>query len=83
MTAAYRPAHMRAKTQSGFRMYANASDRSRLGRIEDEQHMLDWVMELANSNRYGIPLCVWGIPIGKQPFLYMVAVHSGYFLRRQ
>ena len=46
VTAAYRPAHMRAKTQSGFRMYANASDRSRLGRIEDEQHMLDWVMEL-------------------------------------
>jgi hypothetical protein len=46
VTAAYRPAHMRAKTQAGFRMYANASDRSRLGRIEDEQHMLDWVMEL-------------------------------------
>ena len=46
VTAAYRPGHMRAKTQAGFRMYANASDRSRLGRIEDEQHMLDWVMEL-------------------------------------
>jgi hypothetical protein len=46
VTAAYRPGHMRAKTQAGFRMYANASDRSRLGRVEDEQHMLDWVMEL-------------------------------------
>jgi hypothetical protein len=46
VTAAYRPAHMRAKTQAGFRMFANASDRSRLGKVEDEQHMLDWVMEL-------------------------------------
>jgi hypothetical protein len=46
VTAAYRAGHMRAKTQAGFRMYANASDRSRLGRVEDEQHMLDWVMEL-------------------------------------
>ena len=46
VTAAYRPAHMRAKTQAGFRMYASASDRSRLGRVEDEQHLLDWVMEL-------------------------------------
>jgi hypothetical protein len=46
VTAAYRPAHMRAKTQAGFRMYANASDHSRLGKVEDEQHMLDWVMEL-------------------------------------
>jgi hypothetical protein len=46
VTAAYRSAHMRAKTQAGFRMYANAIDRSRLGRVEDEQHMLDWVMEL-------------------------------------
>jgi hypothetical protein len=46
VTAAYRPAHMQAKTQAGFRMYANASDHSRLGKVEDEQHMLDWVMEL-------------------------------------
>jgi hypothetical protein len=46
VTAAYRPAHMRAKNQAGFRMYANARDRSRLGKVEDEQHMLDWVMEL-------------------------------------
>lgn len=46
VTAAYRPGHMRAKSQAGFRMYASASDRSRLATIEDEQHMLDWVMDL-------------------------------------
>ena len=46
VTAAYRPGHMRAKAQAGFRMYASASDRSRLATIEDEQHMLDWVMDL-------------------------------------
>ena len=46
VTAAYRPAHMRAKEQTGFRLYASSSDRSRLGKIEDEQHLLDWVMEL-------------------------------------
>ncbi|MEI9978243.1 MAG: hypothetical protein WDN23_04460 [Edaphobacter sp.] len=46
VTAAYRPGHMRAKSQAGFRMYASSSDRSRLATIEDEQHMLDWVMDL-------------------------------------
>jgi hypothetical protein len=46
VTAAYRPGHMRAKSQAGFRVYASASDRSRLATIEDEQHMLDWVMDL-------------------------------------
>lgn len=46
VTAAYRPGHMRAKAQAGFRMYASSSDRSRLATIEDEQHMLDWVMDL-------------------------------------
>jgi hypothetical protein len=46
VTAAYRPGHMRAKSQAGFRMYASASDRSRLATIEDDQHMLDWVMDL-------------------------------------
>ena len=46
VTAAYRPGHMRAKAQAGFRMYANSSDHSRLGKVEDEQHILDWVMEL-------------------------------------
>lgn len=46
VTAAYRPAHMRAKEQAGFRLYASSSDRSRLGKVEDEQHLLDWVMDL-------------------------------------
>lgn len=46
VTAAYRPGHMRAKSQAGFRMYASSSDRSRLATIEDEQHLLDWVMDL-------------------------------------
>lgn len=46
VTAAYRPGHMRAKVQAGFRMYASASDRSRLAKIEDEHHLLDWVLEL-------------------------------------
>jgi hypothetical protein len=46
VTAAYRPGHMRAKAQAGFRMYASASDHSRLGKVEDEQHIFDWVMEL-------------------------------------
>lgn len=46
VTAAYRPGHMQAKAQAGFRMYASASDHSRLGKIENEQHMLDWVMDL-------------------------------------
>lgn len=46
VTAAYRPGHMQAKAQAGFRMYASSSDHSRLARVEDEQHMLDWVMDL-------------------------------------
>ncbi len=46
VTAAYRPGHMQAKTQAGFRLYASASDHSRLSKIENEQHVLDWVMDL-------------------------------------
>jgi DNA-binding transcriptional ArsR family regulator len=46
VTAAYRPGHMRAKSQAGFRMYASPTDRSRLATVEDEQHLLDWVMDL-------------------------------------
>jgi hypothetical protein len=46
VTAAYRAGHMRAKTQAGFHMYASASDHSRLAKVEDEQHVLDWVMDL-------------------------------------
>jgi len=46
VTAAYRPGHIAAKAQAGFHMYASASDHSRLSKIEDEHHMLDWVMDL-------------------------------------
>jgi hypothetical protein len=46
VTAAYRPGHMRGKAQAGFRMYASASDRSRLAKVEDEHRTLDWVMDL-------------------------------------
>ena len=46
VTAAYRPGHMRGKAQAGFRMYASASDRSRLAKVEDEHRVLDWVMDL-------------------------------------
>jgi hypothetical protein len=46
VTAAYRPGHIKAKSQAGFRIYASASDHSRLATVEDEQHMLDWVMDL-------------------------------------
>jgi hypothetical protein len=46
VTAAYRPGHIAAKAQAGFHMYASSSDHSRLSKIEDEHHMLDWVMDL-------------------------------------
>jgi hypothetical protein len=47
VTAAYRPQHLRAKEQSGFRTYASSSDRAALSaRIEDEHHTLDWVLDL-------------------------------------
>ena len=46
VTAAYRPSHLRTKAQAGFRMYASASDRGRLAKVEDEHHLLDWVMKL-------------------------------------
>jgi hypothetical protein len=47
VTAAYRPQHLRAKEQAGFRTYASSSDRAALAaRVEDEHHMLDWVLDL-------------------------------------
>jgi len=47
VTAAYRPQHLRAKEQAGFRAYASSSDRAALSaRIEDEHHTLDWVLDL-------------------------------------
>jgi hypothetical protein len=47
VTAAYRPKHLAAKEQAGFRTYASSSDRAAMSaRIEDEHHTLDWVLEL-------------------------------------
>jgi len=47
VTGAYRPGHLRSKAQAGFRLYAGARDRARLGRdIEDEHHMLHEILDL-------------------------------------
>jgi len=47
VTAAYRPKHLRAKQEAGFRAYASSSDRASMSaRIEDEHHALDWVLDL-------------------------------------
>jgi hypothetical protein len=46
-TAAYRPGHLRAKAQAGFRIYASPRDRSRLSaQIEGEHHTLDYILDL-------------------------------------
>ncbi len=46
-TAAYRPGHLRAKAQAGFRIYASSRDRSRLSaQIEGEHHTLDHILDL-------------------------------------
>jgi hypothetical protein len=46
-TAAYRPGHLRAKVQAGFRIYASARDRSHLSaQIEGEHHTLDYILDL-------------------------------------
>jgi hypothetical protein len=47
VTAAYRPKHLQSKAQAGFRLYASSSDKASLSaKIEDEQHTLDWVLDL-------------------------------------
>ena len=47
VTAAYRPRHLRAKEQSGFRVYASSADWASISaRLEDEHHGLDWVLDL-------------------------------------
>lgn len=47
VTAAYRPGHLRAKAQAGFRIYASSRDRSRLSaQIEGEHHTLDYILDL-------------------------------------
>jgi hypothetical protein len=46
-TAAYRPAHLRAKAQAGFQIYVTSRDRSRLSaQIEGEHHTLDYILDL-------------------------------------
>jgi hypothetical protein len=47
LTAAYRPGHLRAKAQAGFRAYASASDRATLtSKIEGDHHMMQEILEL-------------------------------------
>jgi hypothetical protein len=47
LTAAYRPGHLRAKAQAGFRAYASASDRATLtSKIEGDHHMMEEILEL-------------------------------------
>lgn len=47
LTAAYSPGHLRAKAQSGFNLYASASDRfSITARVEGDHHLIDSILEL-------------------------------------
>jgi hypothetical protein len=47
LTAAYSPGHLRAKAQSGFHLYASASDRASVtARIEGDHHLIDNILEL-------------------------------------
>lgn len=47
VTAAYRPGHLRGKSQAGFRLYVSGRDAGKLGaRIEDEHHLLDNIFDL-------------------------------------
>jgi len=47
LTAAYRPGHLRAKAQAGFRAYAAGADRASItAKIEDEHHMMRDVLDL-------------------------------------
>jgi hypothetical protein len=47
LTAAYRPGHLRAKAQAGFRVYASSSDRATLtAKIEDDHHLMENILEL-------------------------------------
>jgi len=47
LTAAYRPGHLRAKAQAGFRAYAASGDRSSItAKIEDEHQMMRDIFDL-------------------------------------
>jgi hypothetical protein len=47
LTAAYHAGHLRSKAQAGFRNYASAADRSSItGKIEDDSHLMENILEL-------------------------------------
>jgi len=47
LTAAYRPGHLRAKAQAGFRAYASSYDRASLSaKIEDDHRLMENILEL-------------------------------------
>lgn len=47
LTAAYRPGHLRAKAQAGFRAYASSADRASISaKIEDEHQMMRDIFDL-------------------------------------
>jgi hypothetical protein len=47
LTAAYRPGHLRAKAQAGFRAYVASADRASItAKIEDEHYMMRDVLDL-------------------------------------
>lgn len=47
LTAAYRPGHLRAKAQAGFRAYTSSADRSSItAKIEDEHNMMREIFDL-------------------------------------
>ena len=88
-TAAYRPQHLRAKEQAGFRAYClMRPDRAALSaRIEDEHHTLDWRWTYEHPprpvRRDRSTIRCLGYSERQASFIYTVAVRSGYFLRRQ
>ena len=47
LTAAYRPGHLRAKAQAGFRAYASGADRASItAKIEDDHDMMQDILDL-------------------------------------
>jgi hypothetical protein len=47
LTAAYRPGHLRAKSQAGFRAYASSADRASItAKIEDDHYLIENILEL-------------------------------------
>jgi hypothetical protein len=47
LTAAYRPGHLRAKSQAGFRPYASSADRASMtAKIEDDHYLMENILEL-------------------------------------